>query len=193
MDADLEYHPLTADRWPDLERLFGKRGAYAGCWCMWWRLTRSQFDKNSGEENKQALKAIGDSGEVPGLLAYADGEPIAWCSLGPRETYPALERSRTLKRVDDEPVWSVVCFFVAKPFRGQGLMVRVLKAAMEYAKERGARVVEAYPVEPAKPLSGCSGYTGVVSAFSKAGFVEVLRRSETRPIMRYFVGEQREG
>lgn len=186
----LEYHPVTPERWPDLERLFGERGAYGGCWCMWWRLTRSQFGKNTGEENKRALKAIVDSRQIPGLLAYASGEPIAWCSLGPRETYPALERSRTLKRVDDQPVWSVVCFFVAKPFRGQGLMASLLRSAVEYAREHGARIVEGYPVEPTKPLSGYSGYTGVVSAFRNAGFVEVLRRSRGKPIMRYFVGEQ---
>lgn len=187
---DLEYHPVTADRWPDLERLFGERGAYGGCWCMWWRLTRSQFEKQTGQENRKALKALVDSGQVPGLLAYANGEAIAWCSVGPRETYPALERSRTLKRVDDKPVWSVVCFFVAKPFRGQGLMVKLLRAAVDYSKQHGARIVEGYPVEPKKPLSGYSGYTGVASAFRKAGFVEVHRRSEAQPIMRYFVGER---
>jgi GNAT superfamily N-acetyltransferase len=157
---------------------------------MWWRLTRSQFAQQRGQKNKEALKAIVDSGQIPGLLAYADGEPIAWCSIGPRETYPALERSRTLKRVDDKPVWSIVCFFVAEPFRRRGLMVPFLKAAVAYAKEHGARIVEGYPAEPTKTSSGTSGYMGVVSAFRKVGFVEVLRRSETRPIMRYFGGEQ---
>jgi GNAT superfamily N-acetyltransferase len=157
---------------------------------MWWRLTRSQFAKQTGDGNKWALKAIVDSGQVPGLLAYANGEPIAWCSISPRETFAALERSRTLKRIDREPVWSVVCFYVAKPFRGQGLMVELLKAAVEYAKQQGARIVEGYPIESTKPLSGYSGYTGVVSAFRRAGFVEVLRRSETQPIMRYFIEEQ---
>jgi GNAT superfamily N-acetyltransferase len=187
---DLEFHPVTAERWPDLERLFGEHGASSGCWCMWWRLTRSRFTEQRGQKNKQALKAIVDSGQVPGLLAYAAGQPIAWCSIGPRETYPALERSRTLGRVDDKPVWSVVCFFVAKPFRRRGLMVPFLKAAVAYAREHGAKIVEGYPVEPTETLSGDSGYTGVVSAFRKAGFVEVLRRSEARPIMRCFGGEE---
>jgi GNAT superfamily N-acetyltransferase len=187
---DLEFHPATAERWPDLERLFGEHGASSGCWCMWWRLTRSQFAQQRGQKNKQALKAIVDSGQVPGLLAYAAGQPIAWCSIGPRETYPALERSRTLGRVDDKLVWSVVCFFVAKPSRRRGLMVPLLKAAVAYARERGAKIVEGYPVEPTETLSGDSGYTGVVSAFRKAGFVEVLRRSEARPIMRCFGGEE---
>ena len=183
---DLGFRPVTAERWRDLEKLFGEHGADGGCWCMWWRLTRSRFAQQRGQKNKEALKAIVDSGQVPGLLAYADGEPIAWCSVGPRETYPALERSRTLKRVDDKPVWSIVCFFVAEPFRRRGLMVPLLKAVVAYAKEHGAKIVEGYPAEPTKTSSGTSGYMGVVSAFRKAGFVEVLRRSETRPIMRYF-------
>lgn len=185
----LGFYPLTSERWHDLEALFGEHGAYGGCWCMWWRLTRSQFEKQKGERNKKALKAIADSGQIPGLLAYANGEPIAWCSVGPREAYPALERSRMLRRIDDEPVWSIVCFFVAKPFRCQGLMVQLLRAAVDYARERGAKIVEGYPVEPkGTKLSGSEGFTGVVSAFRKAGFVEVLRRSENRPIMRYFIG-----
>ena len=143
----LEYHPVTPERWTDLEGLFGKHGAGGGCWCMWWRLTRSQFAEQAGEKNRLALKGIVDSGEVPGLLAYADGEPVGWCSLEPREAYPSLERSRTLKRVDDQPVWSIVCFFVAKPFRGRGLMAPFLAAAVEYAKEQGAKIVEGYRVE----------------------------------------------
>jgi len=186
----LEFHPLTLERWKDLEALFGKQGACGGCWCMWWRLKRSQFEKQKGEENKRALKKIVDSGEIPGLLAYANNQPIAWCSVAPRETYPVLERSRTLKRIDDQPVWSVVCFFVAKPFRRRGVTVKLLRAAVEYVKEQGARIVEGYPVEPKKTrMPDAFAYTGLVSTFRKAGFVEVLRRSETRPIMRYLIEE----
>ena len=157
---------------------------------MWWRLTRSEFAQQLGQGNKEALKRIVEAGEVPGLLAYADGKPVAWCSVAPRETFLALERSRTLKRVDDKPVWSIVCFFVAKPARRKGVMLRLLRAAVEYAKAHGAKIVEGYPVEPTERLSGSSGFTGIVSTFRQAGFVEVLRRSETRPIMRHFVGEQ---
>jgi len=186
----LEFHPLTPGRWKDLEALFGEQGACGGCWCMWWRLKRSQFEKQKGEGNKRALKKIVDSGEIPGLLAYASGQPVAWCSVAPRETYPVLERSRTLKRVDDQPVWSVVCFFVAKTFRGKGVMAKLLKAAVEYSKMQGARIVEGYPVEPKKTIvPDGSAFTGLASTFRKAGFMEVLRRSETRPIMRYFIAE----
>lgn len=188
MSAPIGVHPVTPGRWDDLETLFGPRGAYSGCWCMWWRLSRSQFQKNAGEGNRQALKALVDSGQVPGLLAYAGGQPIAWCSVGPRETYPALQRSRTLKRVDDQPVWSIVCFFVARPFRGRGLMAQLLTAAVAYAAGKGARIIEGYPVEPRESgLRSYEGYTGVISAYRRAGFVEVLRRSEGQAIMRYSV------
>jgi len=183
----LELHPVTPDRWRDLETLFGPEGADGGCWCMWFRLRRRDFDRNSGEQNKQAMRGIVDSGEVPGLLAYAGGEPVGWVSLGPREKFPHLEHSRKLKRVDDEPVWSIVCFVVDKRLRGQGLMTKLLSAAIDYARERGATIVEAYPVELKGGLTGYSGYTGIASTFRKAGFVEVARRSERQPVMRYFI------
>lgn len=192
---DIEIRPVTPDRWTDLEELFGERGACGGCWCMLWRLKRSDFEKQKGPGNKQTLKDIVASGEIPGLLAYAEGKPVAWCSVGPRETYPALGRSRILKRVDEKPVWSVVCFFVTRMYRRKGLTVKLLRAAIEYAAGRGATIVEGYPVEPKKAKSpDVFVYTGLASAFRKAGFAEVIRRSETRPFTRYFIsGEQMQG
>ncbi len=184
--AKLEFHPVTLKRWRDLEKLFGERGACGGCWCMWWRLKRSQFEKQKGAGNKKALKKIVAAGEVPGLLAYAGREPVGWCSAAPREAFPVLENSRILKRVDDQPVWSAICFFVAQPYRRQGLSVKLLRAAVAYAKKKGARMVEGYPVEPKKsPMPDVFAWTGLASAFRRAGFKEVLRRSPTRPIMRY--------
>lgn len=188
---NLEFHPVTPDRWRDFEQLFGERGACAGCWCMWWRLKRSEFAERTGQKNKRTMKRIIDSGHVPGLLAYADGSPAGWCSVAPRETYPAIERSRTLKRIDDEPVWSVVCFFVAKPFRSKGLMSSLLEAAVRYAKDHDAKIIEGYPVEPKeRRMSGSEGFTGLIPVFTRAGFVEALRRSPSRPIMRYFVSKE---
>ena len=154
---------------------------------MWWRLKRSEFARQAGQTNKKMMKMIVRSGEVPGLLAYADSSPIGWCSVAPRESYPVLERSWTLERIDDKPVWSVVCFFVGRPFRSKGLMSSLLEAAVQYAKVHGAEIVEGYPVEPkGTRMSGSEGFTGVTSVFRRAGFVEVARRSQTRPIMRYF-------
>ena len=187
---DLEFHPLTPERWKDLETLFGERGACGGCWCMWWRLKRSQFEKQKGQENKKSLKKIVDSGEIPGILAYTNGQPIAWCSVAQRRTYPVLERSRILKRIDDETVWSVVCFFVAKSFRRKRVTVKLLRAAIKYVSEQGGKIVEGYPMEPRKSqMPNAFAWTGLVSAFRKTGFVEVLRRSPTRPIMRYTLGD----
>src|SRR5579863_6763881 len=104
--ADLQVHPVTSERWQDLEKLFGKNGAYGGCGCIWWRVTRAEFAWQANEGNRQALKRIVGAGEVPGLLAYAGEQPIGWCSVAPREAFTSLERSRTLKRIDDQPVWS---------------------------------------------------------------------------------------
>lgn len=191
--SDLEFYPLTLERWADLERLFGERGACGGCWCMWWRLKRSEFEQQKGEGNRRALKKTVDSGEIPGILAYATGQPIAWCSVAPRKVYSALERSRTLKRVDDKPVWSIVCFFVAKPFRRRGVTMKLLRAAIEYVGKQGGNIVEGYPVEPKKAhIPDGFAYTGLASTFRKAGFVEVLRRSETRPIMRYMIEKKKD-
>jgi len=156
---------------------------------MWWRLTRSEFAKNAGEKNKRLMKRITESGEVPGLLAYAGGEPIGWCSVAPREAYPVLDRSPTLRRIDDKPAWSVVCFFVAKRFRSRGVTGLLLQAAVNYARERGAELVEGYPIETRRNhrLSGSEGFTGIASSFRKAGFSEAVRRSKNRPIMRYYI------
>ena len=180
-----EVYAVTPERWPDLEMLFGKNGACDGCWCMWWRLKHSDFLKQRGDANKEALKSIVDSGEIPGLLAYADGNPVAWCSIAPRQSYTRLERSRVLKRVDDQPVWSIVCFFVAREFRRQGLTGQLLEAAAEYARKRSATVIEGYPIEPRKGrMPDAWAYTGLASSFRNSGFEEVARRSETRPMMR---------
>jgi GNAT superfamily N-acetyltransferase len=191
MPLDLEFHPLTAERWTDFEKLFGEHGACGGCWCMWWRLKRSEFERQKGEGNKQAIRRIVNSGETPGILAYADNRAVAWCAVAPRETYSTLERSRTLKRVDDKPVWSVVCFFVAKPFRGRGITSELLKASIAHVREHGGRIVEGYPNElKGSRLPDAFVYTGLASAFRKAGFVEVARRSEKRPIMRHIIKEK---
>jgi len=189
---DLSFHPVIAQRWDDFETLFGPRGAVGGCWCMWFRLKRSEFDVQKGEGNKQAMRRIIDSGEIPGLLACNQEEPIGWCSVAPREAFPVLDRSPVLKRVDDQPVWSVVCFFIARPYRHQGVSLQLLQAALDYAQENGARIVEGYPVEPKKGSTPeVFAYTGLVSMFLQLGFVEVARRSETRPLMRYYFGASR--
>lgn len=159
---------------------------------MWWRLPKSKWKRRQGDGNRRGLKKIVDSGVPTGILAYSSGQPVGWCAIAPRSDFSRLERSRILKPVDDEPVWSVVCFVIVKAFRRRGLTVQLLRAAVEYARRHGARIVEGYPVEPKKPVvPDVFAYTGFASAFTKAGFKEVARRSPTRPIMRYTLSELR--
>src|SRR5438105_1192945 len=142
------FRPATPARWPDLARLFGERGACGGCWCMVWRLPRTDFMRGKGAGNKRALQTIVANEQRPGVLAYAGEEPVGWCAIAPRDEYVALRRSRVLAPVDERPVWSISCLFVAKPFRRQGLSVRLIKEAVKFARSQGARIVEAYPVIP---------------------------------------------
>ena len=184
MSKKLEFHALTPDRWDDLVALFGPRGACGGCWCMSWRRKRADFAKNSGEPNKRAFKRIVDKGAPTGILAYSDSQPMGWCSVAPRQDFIRLAEHRTLKPIDDQPVWSIVCFFVAKPFRQQGVSVALLKAAAEWARTQGAQIVEGYPTEPGKKLPDPFVFTGLSSAFRQAGFREMARPAKTRPIFR---------
>ena len=184
----LIFQPLTTERWSDFEQLFGANGACGGCWCMWWKLKRSEFEQQKGTGNKKALQAIVQSGQVPGLLAYAGQEPVGWCAVAPREHYSTLDRSRILQRVDETPVWSVTCFFVKKSQRKKGVSLQLLQAAIDYVKRRGGKIVEGYPVEPKKESTPAAfAWTGFSSAFKQAGFTECARRSPTRPIMRYSI------
>ncbi len=178
--------PLTPSRWKDFEKLFGPRGACAGCWCMEPRQTRSEWESSKGDKNRRLMKRLVERGKrPPGLLAYVGREPVGWISIEPREAFSKLARSRILAPVDDKPVWSIVCFFVDKRYRQQGLSVALIKGAVEYARKKGARIVEGYPVEPKKtPMPPVFAFTGIASAYHKARFKEVARRSKTRPIMR---------
>jgi GNAT superfamily N-acetyltransferase len=181
--AKVVVRPLTPARWADLESLFGDRGACGGCWCMYWRLARAEFDRQKGAGNRRALRRRVESGRAPGLLAYVEGKPAGWCAVAPREEYPRLGSSRILKPVDEQAVWSVTCFFIAKEHRGRGVSGALLEAAVEFARKHGGRIVEGYPVDKGE-VPDVFAWTGLASAFRKAGFVEAARTSETRPIMR---------
>jgi GNAT superfamily N-acetyltransferase len=155
---------------------------------MFWRLSNKDFEAMKGEPNRKVMKSIVDSGEVPGILDYIGGQPAGWCSLAPRERFPRLENSRVAKPVDDKQVWSVVCFFIHKDYRRLGVSLTLLKAAISYAGEHGAKIVEGYPVEPKdEKMPAVFAYYGIASTFRTAGFKEVARRSERRPYMRYYL------
>lgn len=181
----LEVLPVTAERWDHLAELFGPSGAYSGCWCMWWRLKGSEFSANGNPGNQAAMYAVVARNEIPGLLAYLDERPIGWISLGPRERFGRLERSPLFKPVDGQPVWSIVCFFIHREFRGQGVARGLIAAAVDYARTQGAKAIEAYPVHTdGQKKDSASLFTGTEQIFRDAGFIELARRKETRPILR---------
>lgn len=181
-DVALEFHPVTAERQSDLERFSQRHGKFRYCSCMRWRLTSTEFKESTKESRIAELDARVAKGMPVGVLAYLDGEPVGWCSIAPRETYGALERYRALQRIDDEPVWSVVCFFVDSSARRRGVTVGLLRAAVDYAVAAGARVVEGYPVEPEARLYT---YMGSPATFEAAGFRDVTPPGRDRIVMRF--------
>jgi GNAT superfamily N-acetyltransferase len=185
MTTELEVRPVTPDRWDDLVALFGERGAVSGCWCMFFRLSGGEFERRAGAGTRAGLRALVRGGAVPGLLAYAEGRPVGWCSVAPRDEFRRVLRSPTLRPIDDRPVWSVVCFYIDRTARRRGVAERLLDAAVQHAAAAGAEALEGYPRDTTgRPRSSAELYVGTVSMFQAAGFQEVARRSPTRPIMR---------
>jgi GNAT superfamily N-acetyltransferase len=180
-----EFYPATPGRWPDIERLFGNRGACGGCWCMSWRKPKREFESDKGARNREALRAIVAAGPPPGVLAYSGSEPIGWCAVAPRSVYVRLASSRVLKPIDDAPVWSVSCLFVAKPYRRQGLSADLLRAAADFVKTQGGTIVEGYPAAPKDYLPDAFVWTGLPGSFRAAGFRKTRGGSASRPIYRY--------
>ena len=190
MPMKLTVAPLTPDRWPDLETIFNARGCSIArsCWCMAYRRSGAGKPLPRGvtraQANRADLKALVDGGNPPGLIGYRGKVPVGWISIAPREEYAKLARSPVMKPVDDQPVWSIICFVVPPEHRGQGVARALLKGAIAYAKKQGARLVEAYPVDrPARSNDGAMWF-GAKSMYDKAGFKEVARRKPQRPVVR---------
>lgn len=179
---DLEFHPVTMERWDDLRSFFEQHGNTNYCWCMRWRLKSKQFKQMNAAQRREELASRVRENTPIGVLGYQQGKPAGWCSIAPRTTYALLESSTTLKRIDDLPVWSVVCFFVDRGSRGQGFSVKLLKAAITYAVSLGATVIEGYPVEPNQSYR----FMGSPSVFEQAGFHEAGTAQNGRRIVRYF-------
>jgi ribosomal protein S18 acetylase RimI-like enzyme len=182
--------PLTPERWPDLEAIFNAKGCSVarGCWCMYYRRSGPRGPLPRGTTHPQAnraeLKALVDGGEPPGLLAYRGTVPVGWVSMGPREQYAKLRRSPVMKAVDDQPVWSVICFVVPSEYRGQGVAHALLRGAIAYGRKHGAKLLEAYPVDKPVRSTDDSMWFGAKSMYDDAGFKEVARRKPFRPIVR---------
>lgn len=185
--ASLAIRPLTPARWPDLEAIFNARGCSVarGCWCMYYRVSGSfPLGGKRADANRAALKARVDAGPPPGLIAYRGRTPVGWVTLGPREDFARLAGSPVMKPVDDQPVWSIVCFVVPSEFRGQGVARALLDGAVAHAKKHGATLVEAYPVDKDERSSPQDLWFGAKSMYDAAGFEEVARRKAQRPIVR---------
>lgn len=186
----LTVRPATPDRWPDLEAIFNAKGCSVarGCWCMYYRRSGSQAQSSASgsraESNKAQLKALVDAGPPPGLIGYRGKVPVGWVSLAPREEYAKLARSPVMKPVDDQPVWSVICFVVPSEYRGQGVARALLDGAIAYARKHGATLIEAYPVDKPTRSNGDAMWFGAKSMYDKAGFSEVARRKPHRPVVR---------
>ena len=182
--------PLTTERWPDLEAVFKARGCAVArqCWCMFYRRSGSRARLppalTAAQANRADLKALVDAGKAPGLIGYLGDVPAGWVSLGPREEYVRLKRSPVMKAVDDQPVWSIICFVVPAEYRGRGVAQALLEGAIAYAKNQGARLLEAYPVDRPVRSRDDAMWFGAKSMYDRAGFREVARRKPQRPVMR---------
>ena len=183
---EIEIHPVSPDRWPDLVDLFerpgprGGRPITANCWCMYWRRRGNVFGDDWGDGNKRALGEIVGEGREPGLLAYLAGVPVGWVSVGPRDEFPRIHHSPTVRPVDDKPAWSINCFYVHRGAKRRGISRALLRAAVDYARSKGATLVEGYP----DASGGSMTYTGFEEMFRREGFREVARRSPRRSIVR---------
>jgi GNAT superfamily N-acetyltransferase len=182
----LTVRELSEGTWSDFESVLGTNGGARGCWCMHWRLSIDEWMEGKGEGNKRAMRKLAKRGPVPGVVVYRKSTPVAWCSLGPRASFPRLERSRLLASIDDAPVCAITCIFVHRKHRGTGLLPNILDAVCGYAADNGYTVAEGYPVEPrdGRRAGSDTAMTGIASAFLDAGFTEVARPRNDRPIMR---------
>ena len=183
-ETTVRCHPLTKSRWPDLERVFGPNGANSGCWCMWFRRPRGEWNAGHGEGNRVAFERLADEGAPLGILAYVEDEPAGWCAVAPRQDYVTLARSRLFPPTGEARLWAITCLFVHRRFRGSGLSRPLIEAAVAYARRKGAMAVEAYPVVADGRADPARGFHGFAGAFRSLGFEETDRPSASRARMR---------
>ena len=186
--SEITFEPLGKSNWSKFVQLFGERGACGNCWCMYYRLSKADFREGKAENgNKEAMHSLVMDNKPTGILGFYEDLPIAWCAFAPREDFLKLEKSRVHKRIDDQPVWSIPCFFIDKNFRRQGITVELLKGVIRFAKEKGIKIIEAYPAIPTKEtLPDTFAWIGLYKSFESAGFEIVDQTSVNRPMVRYY-------
>jgi ribosomal protein S18 acetylase RimI-like enzyme len=171
--------PATSDRFEDVAAVLAQGDARA-CLCQWFWLSSGDYARSTLEERRTRLRRQTEGTPPPGLLAYVDGVPAGWVGFGPRAGMERLVRSRTIPTIDDEPVWSVVCFTVRTGFRRRGLADALLRALVRYAREQGAGCLEAYPaVTEGRRIQTAAAYVGTLSMFLRAGF-DVISETDAR-------------
>ena len=181
---DLDIVPVTRKLWDDLVLVMGDCSVARKCWCAYWYASNADYKAGWGDGNRETLEGLVKAGREPGLLAYVDGEPAAWVSVAPRVDFDRLNRSKNFAALEGADVWAVNCFVVAKDFRRQGLMVKLARAAADFAISEGADGAEAYPIVPGPKTTAGDLYLGTERAFVEAGYSEVARPLPRRPIMR---------
>ena len=186
--AARKVRPLTPALWPDLEALFGpEKGANSGCWCMWPRLRGKDFQAMDRAARKTAFRAVVEQGPPPGLLAYEDGQAVAWVAISPRNCairFDTARNSHLPEGVDGGNVWGLTCFYVRTGYRKRGLMAEMARAAIDYARKKKAAAVDVCPIESDRPAMWGEAFVGVASVFHELGFTEIARVSPRRPLMR---------
>jgi len=187
--SQLTVEPVTINNWHKFVKLFGEKGACGNCWCMYYRLSKADFQKGKAYEgNKKAIREIIWKGKPVGLVALLKDKPIAWCAFAPREDFIKLEKSRIHKRIDNKDVWSIPCLFIDKHYRRSGVSVHLLKGAIKYAKEIGIKIIEAYPaITTQDKIPDAFAWVGLYKSFERAGFKIVDRKSKNRPMVRYYL------
>ncbi len=180
---------VTKKNWDQFVKLFGEKGACGNCWCMYYRSDNADFLQGKvNQGNKRAIKKIIWNNKPVGLVGLLRDQPIAWCAFAPREDFIKLERSRIHKRIDDKMVWSIPCFFINKKYRRSGVSVQLLKGAIEYAKNNGIKIIEAYPTIPIRGnIPDSFAWIGLFKSFERAGFEIADRTSKNRPMVRYYI------
>jgi GNAT superfamily N-acetyltransferase len=187
--------PANDASWEDLQTIFGTRGQASRCQCQRYKLApREAFASFPVEERAHRLRQQADcghrdAGATSGLVAYLDGEPVAWCAVEPRTAYPALLRTHRVPWVDrdedktDDGVWAVTCFVTRAGYRKRGVTRVLARAAVDFARERGARAIEGYPITT-KAVILEELHVGTEGVFADAGFAEVSRPTLRRIVMR---------
>ena len=184
-DIKLKFESLTTANWKKFETLMGEKGGCGNCWCMFFRLPYKVFQENKPDGNKKMIRQLVNKGKPQGLIASMNDEPIGWIAMAPREDYLKLENARVFKRIDDKPVWSITCFFIKKQFRHRGVSQQLIKGAIDFAKKKKIKTLEAYPAIPyAEKVPHAFLWVGVLSSFLKNGFTIVQQNSKSRAMVR---------